>query len=97
MWALWEKAVPVDKRHSLCFFVTVTIENEMTLSLIKSALDNIGEDLTQQWHVFNMGTNEGKVLLSTYARKIKCVGLLTVLLGSPNGAGFAHFSIERKG
>jgi hypothetical protein len=75
MWAMWEKFIEADKRHNLRFFVTLTIENEMTLSLIKRALDNIGQDLTQEGHFFDMSTDEGKALLSIQGRRITCVGL----------------------
>ncbi|KAF2832786.1 hypothetical protein CC86DRAFT_414326 [Ophiobolus disseminans] len=95
MWAQWEFHVPEDKRSNIQFFITVSIENPTTLALMRRALNERGKELTRKVERFEMSTDQGKALLSTRREAMEFKVLIKVP-GSPNGAGFAHFLIQRK-
>lgn len=97
MWTLWEKFAPGDARTNMRMFVTLSISNKITLSLIRRALDSVKKDLSTTPFNFNMDSEAGKALSSTAVQPPRFTMLsLTTSKGSPNGKGFPHFLITRK-
>jgi len=66
MWAMYQTHVPEDQRHKLRFFITLTIENDVTLSLMRRALDDKGAILTRGGTMFDADSDQGRALLGTY-------------------------------
>jgi hypothetical protein len=69
MWALWKMLTPAHKYYGIEFFLTLTIENAMTLALIRRALDGVGRDLTTKGVSIATNIDVGKALLSMYSRR----------------------------
>jgi hypothetical protein len=65
MWAMWEHYVHPADYKDLNFFMTLSIENPITLSLMKRALDTLKKELTTAGVLIGMDTDAGKALLST--------------------------------
>jgi hypothetical protein len=66
MWAMWEHKVPEDQRHKIEFFMSLSIMNPLTMSLIRHALDDAEAELTTDAVEFKTTTPQGKALLSMY-------------------------------
>lgn len=65
MWDVWEEFDKGPARTNMRMFVTLSISNKITLSLIRRALDMVKKDLTPTPIRFNMDSDPGKALLST--------------------------------
>ncbi|KAL6708398.1 hypothetical protein ACN47E_002661 [Coniothyrium glycines] len=65
LWALWENDVRIEKQSNINFFLSVSIENDDTLQIIKRALDQIGTKLTRAGTIFDMSSEEGKAILGS--------------------------------
>lgn len=63
IWALWELNVILGHTTNVNFFMTVSIENEDTLAIIRRALAQKNTDLTRPGYIFDMTTEEGKAIL----------------------------------
>jgi hypothetical protein len=64
MWFMWKEFVAADRIRDLHFFISVSIENEPTLQLMKRALDSEGVDLTKERTRFDTDTDAGRALVS---------------------------------
>lgn len=67
MWALWEKLVlsdaALENKGNIKFFMSLSVENEETLTILKRALDQVSSDLTREGRTFDMSTEEGRAIL----------------------------------
>lgn len=67
MWALWEKDVllnvHLEDRGNINFFMSLSIENEDTLRILRRAFNQVNSDLTRVGRIFDMTTEEGRAIL----------------------------------
>lgn len=64
IWTMWEKEIPDDRKQNLQFFMTLAITNQVTLEVMKRAMQLTGKDDVDaggaKWF---MNTDAGKALL----------------------------------
>ncbi|KAF1917347.1 hypothetical protein BDU57DRAFT_546645 [Ampelomyces quisqualis] len=65
MWAMWERLIPPSHLNQVSFFISVGIVNRITLSLMRRALEKVGEELSGNGVHISTDTDEGKALLSS--------------------------------
>lgn len=65
MWAMWsyDEVVPREFRDNINFFMSLSIENQETLSIIKRALDSVPVKLSQIGYEFDVDSEAGKAIL----------------------------------
>ncbi|KAI8936181.1 hypothetical protein NX059_006614 [Plenodomus lindquistii] len=65
LWAIWQAHVPETQQHHINFFMSLSIENDETLAIIKRALDSTGQVLSRWGAKFDVQSVEGKALLGS--------------------------------
>jgi hypothetical protein len=66
MWAMWEYYVPENQRSGINFFLSLAIDNALSKTLIRRALDSQGVALSQTPTSFDPTSDGGLALLGTY-------------------------------
>jgi len=64
MWIMWENSIPEGRRHELKLFLSLSIMNVETQTLIQHALVDVGKELTVEPVEFKTTTPQGRALLS---------------------------------
>ena len=63
MGVLWRDLAPSQNQDKIKFFITLSVENDDTLEILRRALDARQSDLTTYGETFDMTSDEGKAIL----------------------------------
>jgi hypothetical protein len=66
IWAMWKYYVPENQRSGINFFMSLAVDNALSKTLIRRAMDSEGVALSQNPIRFDPTSDRGLALLGTY-------------------------------